>query len=59
MAKKISDGKVSRKRDRGRPRLTFKNSIKHIGRKSRKKHEDPAEGMYEEVDDSGQGERGM
>ena len=29
-----------------------------VGGRSRKKHEDPPEGMYEEVDDSGRGERG-
>ena len=28
-------------------------------KRSRKKHEDPPEGMYEEVDDSGRGKRGM
>ena len=36
-----------------------KHSIKDIGGRSRKKHEDPPEGMYEEVDNSGRGERGM
>ena len=30
MAKKIHNGKVSGKRDRGRPRLTFKNSVLKI-----------------------------
>ena len=29
------------------------------GGRSRKKHEDPPKGVYEEVDDSGRGERGM
>ena len=36
-----------------------KHSIKGIKGRSRKKHEDRPEGMYEEVDDSGRGERGM
>ena len=40
MAKKNYDGKVKGKRDSGRPRLTFENSIKDGGR-SCKKHEDP------------------
>ena len=30
MAKKIYDGKVSGKRDRGRPRLTFENTVSKI-----------------------------
>ena len=30
MAKKIYDGKVSGKRDRGRPRLTFENKVSKI-----------------------------
>ena len=38
--------------------LGRKHSIKEGGR-SRKKHEDPPEGMYEDIDDSGRGERGM
>ena len=59
MAKKIYDGKVSGKRGRGRPRLTLENIIKDTGGRSRKKHEEPPEGVYEEVDDSGRGERGM
>ena len=33
--------------------------IKDTRGRSRKKHEDPPKGMYEEVDDSGRGERGM
>ena len=33
--------------------------IKDTGGRSRKKHEDPPEGMYEEVDDSGRGKIGM
>ena len=57
MAKKIYDGKVSGKRSRGRPRLTFEVSIKDTGERSRKNNEDPPEGMYEQVDDSGWGER--
>ena len=36
-----------------------KHSMKDTGGRSRKKYEDLPEGMYEEVDDSGQGERGM
>ena len=51
---------MSGKRNRERPGLTFENTVSKIleGR-SRKKHEDPPDGMYEEVDDSGRGERGM
>ena len=36
-----------------------KHSIKDTGGGSCKRHEDPPEGVYEEVDDSGQSERGM
>ena len=36
-----------------------KRSTKDTGGRSREKHDDPPEGMYEEVDDSGRGERGM
>ena len=36
-----------------------KHSNKDTGGRSRKKHEDPPEGMYEEVHDSGRGKRGM
>ena len=32
-----------------------KHSFKDTGVRSRKKHEDPPDGMYEEVDDSGRG----
>ena len=41
--------------------MTFENthSIKDTGGRSRKNYEDPPEGVYEEVDDSGQGERGI
>ena len=35
-----------------------KYSIKDTGGRSRKKHEDPPEDMYEAVNDSGRGERG-
>ena len=35
-----------------------KHSIKDIGGRSCKKHEDPSKGMYDEVDDSGRDERG-
>ena len=50
-----------RERGRGRPRLTFENtvSIKDTGGSTRKNHEDPPEGMYEEVDDTERGERGI
>ena len=34
-------------------------AFKDTGGRSRKKHEDPAGSMYEEVGDSGRGERGM
>ena len=34
-----------------------KHIIKDIGGRSRKMHDDTSEGMYEEVDDSGRGER--
>ena len=47
MTKKTYDGKVSGKRGRARPRLTFaKHSIKDTGGRSHKKHENPPEGMY-------------
>ena len=36
-----------------------KHNIKDTGGRSRKKHEDTLEVMYEEVGDSGRGERGM
>ena len=49
MAKKVYDGKVSGKRGRGGPRLIFENTIsKILGGKTRKKHEEAQEGMYEE-----------
>ena len=38
---------------------TNKHCIKDTGGRSRKKHEVPPEGIYEEVDDNGRGERGM
>ena len=56
MAKEIYDGKVSGKRGRRRSRLTFENSIKDTGGRSRK---NPPEGMYKEIHDNGRGERGM
>ena len=60
MAKKIYDGKVSGKRDRGRPRLTFENTVSKILEEGHvKSTRIPPEGMYEEVDDSRRGERGM
>ena len=49
MAKKTYDVKVDLR----------KHNIKDTGGSSRKKHKDPPEGMYEEFDDSGRGERGM
>ena len=49
MAKKIYDGKVSSKRGRWTVDLR-KHSIKDTGIRSRKKHEDSPQGMYEEVD---------
>ena len=36
-----------------------KNVLETSWRKVLKKYENPPEGMYEEVDDSGRGERGM
>ena len=51
IAKKIYDGEMSSKRGRGRPQLTFKNTVP--------KNKDPPESMYEEIDDSGRGERGI
>ena len=36
-----------------------KHSIRDTGGRSRKKHEDLPEGIYEEVDDSGRGESGI
>ena len=50
MAKNIYDGKVSGKRDRGRPRLTFENTVSKILEEGHVKsmrtpwrHEDPLE----------------
>ena len=58
--KNIYDGKVSGKRGRGRPRLTFENTVSKILEEGQvKSMKTPPEGMYEEVDDSGRGERGM
>ena len=53
--KKIYDGKVSGKRGRGKPRLTFEKTVSMILEKGYVK----SMRMYEEVDDSGLGERGM
>ena len=58
MAKKIYDGKVSGKRDRGRPRLTFENTVSKILEGHVISMSSP-EGKCEEVDDSGRGERGI
>ena len=52
MAKKVYDRKVSGKRGRARPRLTFENTISKILKKGHVK-------AYEEVDDNGRGERGV
>ena len=63
IANKIYDAKVRDKSGRGRPRLTFKNTLSNVTtntwRRSRKMYEDTPEGMCEEVDNSGQGKRGM
>ena len=70
MAKKIYNGKVSGKRGRSLPLPLLpltpptsvdlrKHSIEDTRGRSRKKHKDPPKGMYEKVDDSGRGERGM
>ena len=49
---------MSGKRDRGRPQLTFGNTVSFDnGGRPRGMHEDPLENVYEEVDDSGPGER--
>ena len=53
--KKIYDGKASGKRGRFSVDL-LKDTIKDTGGRSCKKHEDPPEGMYKEIDDSGLGE---
>ena len=58
MAKKNYDGKVSVKRGRTSIDLR-KHNIKDTGGRLCKKHENPPEGMYEEVDDSGRDEKGM
>ena len=55
--KKIYEGKVSSKRDRGRPRLTFEHTVSKI--MVEEKYEGHSEGMNKEVDDSGRSERGM
>ena len=56
---KVYEGKLSDKRGRGRPRLIFEITVStDTGGRSRKKHEDPPMGMYEEVDDNGRGGRG-
>ena len=49
MAKKIYDGKVSGKRLRVPPRLTFKNTVSKI----------LIEGHVKSIDDSGRGEKGI
>ena len=56
MEKKYEE-KLSGKRGRGRPQLTFETSISKILEESHV--DDPPEGMYEEVDDNGRGERCM
>ena len=52
MAKNIYDGKMSGKRDRARPRLTFENTISKIVEKSHVRSMRSAGGVYEEIDDS-------
>ena len=48
IAKNIYNGKVSGKRGRGRPQLTFENTVTKILEECHvKKHEDASEGMYE------------
>ena len=60
MPKKTFNGNVSGKRGWGRPRLTFENTVsKILEERQRKTHEDPPKSTYEEVDDSGRGERGL
>ena len=59
MTKTISDGKVSGKGDSGTSVDLRKQNIKDTRGRSPKKHEDPPEGRYEEIDDIGRGERGM
>ena len=49
---------MSGKRGKGIPRLTFEN-IQYLILLLCKKQEDPPEGMYKEVDDSGRDKRGM
>ena len=45
MARKIYNGNVSGKRGRGRPQVTFENSIEDTRGRSRTKHEDPPENI--------------
>ena len=58
--KNILDVKVSGKRGRERSRLTFKNTVSKILEEGHvKRMRNHPKGMYEEVDDSGRGEKGM
>ena len=51
--------KVGGKGGRGRPRLTFESTVSKVLEKSHIKSMRNSRGMYEEVDDSGRGGRGM
>ena len=58
--KNILDVKVSGKRGKERSRLTFKNTVSKILEEGHvKRMRNLPKGMYEEVDDSGPGEKGM
>ena len=60
LANKIYDGKVSGKRDRERPRLIFENTVSKILEEGHvKSMRTPRRAGYEEVDDSGRGEKGI
>ena len=49
-----------REKGGGRPRLTLENTVPKILEEGHvKKHEDPPENMYEEIDDIERGERDM
>ena len=39
--------------------MTFEVTVSDTEGRSRQNNEEPVEGIYEEVDDSGRGERGM
>ena len=50
---------MSSKRGRGRPRLTFEDTVSKILDEGHVKLMNCSKGLHEEVDDSGWGERGM